>query len=116
MTLTGFTYPLQINADGGISLSSDADYIQQQIRSYVETELGERLGLAEYGLPDYLFQTYQAVGFIARDLETKLPIFIPQASFSCRAEINDSGEASVEIDWTYQDEEQSTLTFKFERG
>jgi phage baseplate assembly protein W len=116
MTLTGFTYPLQINAEGGISLSSDADYIEQQIRSYVETELGERLGLPKYGLPDYLFQTYQAVGFIARDLETKLPTFIPQATLSCRAEINDSGEASVEIDWTYLEEEQSILIFNFERG
>jgi hypothetical protein len=115
--LTGLAYPLAIDpVTKGLAIASDADYIAQQIRSFVETERGERLGLPNYGLPDYLFSAYQAIGFIARDLETKLPQFIPQASFSCTASINDAGEAIVVINWIFQGENQVPLKFTFERG
>ena len=116
MALTGFAYPLVSDGLGGLKVVSDGEYVQGLIRSFVETELGERLGLEEYGVPDYTFKAYHAFGFAAKDIEKKLAQYIPQATFSAVSYINDLGEAEISIYWSFNGTEQDTLTFTLETG
>lgn len=117
MALTGFAYPLSLDGTGGIKTASDGDYVQGLIRSFVETELGERLGLeTTYGTPDYTFKAYRAFGFAGKDLEKRLSQSIPQATFAVTSSINDNGEAEIGIYWSYDGEEQSPITFTLETG
>lgn len=112
--ITGYAYPLELDETGGLKMATGADYIGQQILSYLETERGERLGLQSYGLPDMLFQSSTSPGFIAADLEKQLPQFIPQATFTVQASISDAGELGIQIFWTYQGQEQEPLNILFE--
>lgn len=117
MALTGFAYPLELDEFGQLKTVSDADYVQDLIRSYVETELGERLGLeTTYGIPDYTFRAYQTFGFAGKDIEKKLTNSIPQAEFSVRSIINDIGEAQINIFWSYNGLEQENIIFLLETG
>ena len=111
--ITGIAYPLQLDSSGSLKLASGSDYIGQQILSYLETELGERLGLPNYGLPDFLLKSQTAPGFIAADIEAKLPLFIPQATFQVQANLSDDGELEIQIFWNYQGEEQAPISTTF---
>lgn len=115
--LTGYAYPLTIDPKtNGLALASGAAYIQQQIESYVFTERGERLGLPGYGMKNTLFKSVQDAGFIANDLQRGLSAAIPQSTFTVSGEVNDLGELYISIGWSYQEEEQQTLTYVLTDG
>lgn len=117
MSLTGLAYPLQVDEFGGLKTTSDEEYIAGLIRSFIETELGERIGLEDtYGTPDYLFSSYPSFGFVGKDLEQKLTASIPQAEFAVRSSLNDAGEGVVEIFWSYLGVEQEPQIFILETG
>lgn len=46
---TGFSFPLQINVQGGISLSSDHQNVREAIWIILRTELGERVYRPNFG-------------------------------------------------------------------
>lgn len=55
-SIRGLAYPLQIQ-NGGLQLAEDADIVEQQIISVLETRPFERIMRADYGLPDDVFET-----------------------------------------------------------
>ena len=114
---TGLAYPLSIDPKTkSLAIASDADYIKGLINSFIETERGERLGLPAYGTPDYTFSAFQTFGFAAADLEKKLSLSIPSASFSVVSNLNDAGEAEINVIWSYDDEEQTAIKFTLENS
>lgn len=63
--IRGLTYPLQIS-NGGLSLSTDAQLIEERIISVLETRPFERIMRADYGLPDNVFETLQPAAIDAQ--------------------------------------------------
>jgi hypothetical protein len=63
--IRGLTYPLTVS-NGGLSLSTDADLIEQRIISVLETRPFERVMRADYGLPDNIFETIQPAAIDAQ--------------------------------------------------
>ena len=57
MTLKrGLTYPLEIE-NGGLKISTDLNLIREHILSVIDTRPYERVMRADYGLPDFIFDT-----------------------------------------------------------
>lgn len=114
MELTGYSYPLQIDPiTSSLKLSTGTEYIAEQIRAYIETEITELLAYPEYGLPDYLFTAPVDIGFITKKINTDLPKYIPQGSFSSQGTISEDGLV-IEIFWAYEGEDQEPLKFNIE--
>jgi phage baseplate assembly protein W len=64
-TLQGLTYPLALDGNGSLSLSSGYDRIAQSIREVLETRIGERIGNPYLGINELLFET------ISEDVEAQ---------------------------------------------
>jgi phage baseplate assembly protein W len=56
---TGWTFPIKVNANGGLSYTSGPDKIQQAIWIILSTALGERVMNPTFGawVQDYVFQS-----------------------------------------------------------
>lgn len=63
--IRGLTYPLQIS-NGGLSLSTDEQLVEERIISVLETRPFERIMRADYGLPDSTFETIQPAAIDAK--------------------------------------------------
>lgn len=63
--IRGLTYPLQI-LNGNLSLSTDAQLVEERIVSVLETRPFERIMRADYGLPDETFETLQPAAIDAK--------------------------------------------------
>jgi len=63
--IRGLTYPLQVSG-GGLSLSTDAQLVEERIISVLETRPFERIMRADYGLPDDTFETMQPAAIDAK--------------------------------------------------
>jgi hypothetical protein len=109
--ITGYKFPLEIDSSGNLVLAEDSDYISGLILSYVSVDLGERLGLPNYGLPDYLLRSYQSFGFAGDDLKRRLTADIPQAEFAVNSELDDNGQALITVFWSYNGVNQEPVIF-----
>lgn len=115
--ITGYKCPLEIDpATNSLAIATDAEYIQQQIETYVFTERGERLGLPGYGMENTLFKSVQDAGFIANTLQRGLTKAIPQAVFSVVGTVNDMGELLLTIEWIYSEGEPNSLFYVLTNG
>lgn len=63
--IRGLSYPLQIS-NGRLSLSVDAQLIEERIISVLETRPFERIMRADYGLPDDTFETIRPTAIDAK--------------------------------------------------
>lgn len=63
--IRGLTYPLQVSG-GGLSLSTDAQLVEERIISVLETRPFERIMRADYGLPEDTFETIQPAAIDAK--------------------------------------------------
>lgn len=55
----GITYPLALNGNGNLAISTDYDLVREHIVSVIETRPFERVMRADYGLPDQVFKVIQ---------------------------------------------------------
>ena len=64
-SIRGLSYPLQVK-NGSLQLTVDDSIVEQQIISVLETRPFERVMRADYGLPDYVFETMRPAEINAR--------------------------------------------------
>lgn len=103
---TGISFPLQIK-NGSLAVSSGSELLKGHIKSWLQTELKERVMRPTYGLEDYLFTSIQDIKLIESNIYQGLTKNIPEASFLVNGILNDSGEAVFYVYWTYLNEESS---------
>ncbi|MBW4465034.1 MAG: hypothetical protein KME07_06295 [Pegethrix bostrychoides GSE-TBD4-15B] len=109
MLLNGYAFPMALDENGGRAVASEAEYLEQQIRTFVLTDQDERLGLPAYGMQNSLFTSAKDTSPIVLDLQTSLNSFIPQVSCTVSGSLNDLGELSLSIFWIWNDEEQTPI-------
>lgn len=100
MSITGLAYPLQIDK-GNLKTHTDEDYqlIHDHIKSVIETETGERLGLYDFGIPDLTFTSYPVFEAVGNLFVDKLAQYVPEASFQAKAYLDETGTGTVEVYW-----------------
>lgn len=99
--LSGFTYPLQTDGNGGLSLSTNSDRIEQQIIEILDTRINERVLRVEFGTNDYLFDSLSE-SVIEAQLQRILEQYIRNTELSVKVYINDDGECDVRIAYAYK--------------
>lgn len=99
-TLTGLSYPLQLNGNGGLKLSSNSDRIQEQIIEILDTQINERVLRIEFGTNDYLFDALSE-SVIETQLQRVLSRYIKNTDLKVKASIDDDGVCDLRIYYSY---------------
>jgi hypothetical protein len=114
MPTTGLAYPLQINGSGGLKLSSDSDNCRDHIVSWLETQTGERLGLPDYGTPDFLLNSYQSFSAVAVEINLRLSNAVPEAQIAVSGDIDGNGQGLITVEWIYRGSSQPAITLSMD--
>lgn len=103
MSITGLAYPLQIK-NGSLVVHTDDNYelVNDHIRSVIETEVGERLGLYDFGIPNLTFTSYPVFEVVGNLFIDKLTLYVPECQFQATARLEETGTGTVEILWNFQ--------------
>jgi hypothetical protein len=108
----GIAYPLQI-VKGQLVTSSDAELAYQHIKAVIQTETFERLGLINFGLPDYTFTSYPNFLQVGNDIKERLETNVTECRFNVNSDLDDNGIGVIQIYWTYLAEEQDPIALQF---
>jgi hypothetical protein len=112
MTITGIAYPLQI-INGQLVTATDTELANDHINATIETETLERLGLPNFGLPDYTFNSYPNFLQVGSDVKNRLENWISECSFNVASNLDDTGIGTIEIFWKYKSEQKESITLSF---
>jgi len=107
--LTDLAYPLKI-INGTLQTVSGDDVIRQHIRSWLETELKERVMRLDYGTENFLFETKSDWSIVAIDINRDLTREIPQATFTVSIQTDNLGNLEVTVNWS-TDTQQTPIVF-----
>ena len=94
-SISGLTYPLQLDGNGGLRTSSNYTRLSEQIKEVLETKIGERVYRQFFGLPDLIFETISEdvlASLIKKQLIEALP-FDVELDVSVR--IDEEGTATI---------------------
>lgn len=106
--MRGYQYPLEVDSQtGSLKLVSGSSYIKSQVRSVLDTVLGERMGYRDLGVSLELFRPTLA-SRVAKQIQTSLEKYVPVQA-SVRASLGDSGELAITVAWAWQGEEDFIL-------
>lgn len=110
-SLRGLRYPLQVS-NGGLQLVEDEVLVEQQIISVLETRPFERIMRADYGLPDYVFETVRPTEIDAKIFEAIINQVssIDDLSVVGNWDNGDGGLYTVSINYTVKGAPQPPLT------
>jgi len=107
--ITDLAYPLAI-INGTLQTVSGDEVIRQHIRSFLETELKERVMRLDYGTENFLFETKSDWAIVAMDITRDLTKEIPQADFNVSFEADNLGNLEVTVNWS-TDTQQTPIVF-----
>ena len=107
--ITDLAYPLKI-INGNLQTVSGDEVIHQHIRSWLETELKERVMRLDYGTENFLFETKNDWAIVAMDITRDLIKEIPQADFNVSIEADNLGNLEVTVNWS-TDIQQAPIVF-----
>ena len=100
----GFSYPLKLNKNGGLSISVGNDRIFEQIIEILDTAIGERIYRPSFGCPNIIFQSIQSVDLILIQIEQLLRSSLPSNYVSDIAVFRRNSniiEGVIELEVTY---------------
>jgi hypothetical protein len=110
-TLSGLSYPLKLNGNGGLSLSYGYDRIREQILEILDTRLGERVYRPFFGTPELIFETINE-DVLAQTLKKQIQGAIKfQIDLDVVVKITDLGTASIYV--IYSDEGATPQMVKY---
>ena len=96
-TLRGLSYPLALDGNGGLSISSGYDRIAQAITEVFETRIGERVGSPFFGVSELLFESISEEAeaqSIRRQILTAIP-YLSEERLVVRVSLGEDGTCYV---------------------
>lgn len=111
MTLRGISYPLQLDGNGGLKVSSGGKLIQEQIVSALETRPGERIMIPLYGMKNHIFNSY-GPSVVISDIESQIQLWVPEAknvtiTYDKSNELIELGRLNITVTFTYKNRDIS---------
>jgi phage baseplate assembly protein W len=112
-TLLGLKYPLELDGQGGLKLSSGYDKVGEQILEVLETRLGERVYRPFFGIPEMLFESIDEYA-LALDIQSQLTAFIPiLQDVEVRVSLSEDGSAQLIVFYSVEGSESSMVKYSF---
>lgn len=115
-TLTGLTYPIELNDSGGVKLSSGYDRIGQQIYEILDTRYGERIYRPFLGTPELLFETISE-SLLAQALRSQILSSIPylkEENVRVVVYMKDSGLCETTVFYSTDGAAQGLIRYQFQ--
>lgn len=115
--IRGLTYPLEVNSNGSLKLSTDLDLVRQHILSVLETRPYERVLNSSYGLSDLVFETINPEFInsrIGKAILTQVEE-VEDLEINGNHDGGDEGLYSVTILYSVDGIPQSPINFKLQR-
>lgn len=112
-TLQGLKYPLELDGNGGLKLSSNYDRIGEQILEILQTRIGERVYRPFFGIPDLLFESIDEY-VLAQSLKSQLKSLLPVVqNLEVSVSLREDGSANVIVFYSVEGSEQAMVRYSF---
>ena len=112
-TLQGLKYPLELDGDGGLKLSSNYDRIGEQILELLETRIGERIYRPFLGTPELLFESIDEYA-LAQTLRSQLRAFLPTVTeLDVRVTLREDGNANIVVFYSVEGSEPAMVKYSY---
>lgn len=112
-TLRGLSYPLSLDGNGGLSLSSNMDRVEQQIREVLETRIGERIYRQYFGIPEVIFETIDE-NILSETIKSRILDSIPVAAdINIETYLTEDGTCSVIVQVALESGEKGLVKYAF---
>jgi phage baseplate assembly protein W len=112
-TLQGLKYPLELDGNGGLKLSSGYDRIGEQILEVLETRLGERVYRPFFGIPELLFETIDEYS-LAQSIRSQLIAFLPSVpNIEVKVTLSEDGGAQIVVFYSVEGSESAMVRYSF---
>ena len=112
-TLQGLKYPLELDGDGGLKLSSNYDRIGEQILELLETRIGERIYRPFLGTPELLFESIDEYA-LAQTLRSQLRAFLPTVTeLDVRVTLREDGNANIVVFYSVEGSESAMVKYSY---
>lgn len=114
-TMLGLTYPLELDGNGGLKLSSGYDRIGQQIFEILDTRFGERVYRPFLGTPEILFETVSE-SILQQTIKSQILSAIPylkEENIRVVAYVKDTGLCELTIFYNTEGSRQGLVKYQF---
>jgi phage baseplate assembly protein W len=114
-TMLGLTYPIELDGNGGLKLSSGYDRVGQQIFEVLDTRFGERVYRPFLGTPEILFETVSE-SVLQQTIKSQVLSAIPylkEENVRVVAYIKDSGLCELTIFYSTEGTRQGLVRYQF---
>jgi phage baseplate assembly protein W len=112
-TLQGLKYPLELDGQGGLKLSSGYDRIGEQILEVLETRFGERIYRPFFGTPEVIFESIDEY-VLAQTIRSQLLGFLPAVpNIDVKVALSEDGNAQVIVFYSVEGSENSMVKYSF---
>lgn len=115
-TLLGLSYPLELDGNGSLKLSSGYDRIGQQIFEVLDTRFGERIYRPFFGTPELLFETISE-SLLQENLRSQLLSDIPflePSNVRVQVYMMESGLCEVTVYYSTNGSQTSIVKYQFQ--
>jgi phage baseplate assembly protein W len=109
--IRGISYPLNIT-NGSLQLSYDIETIRDAIFSVLETRPTERVWRADFGTPDFIFESIQNPEIVVSRIKVVLEEQISGVEFEVKGNIQEDGAMQVQIYWQINGTLQTPIDFE----
>lgn len=112
-TLRGLKFPLELDGEGSLKLSSGYDRIGEQILEILETRLGERVYRPFFGIPEVIFESIDEYA-LAQTIRSQLLAFIPAVpDINVRVLLGEDGTARLFVYYSVEGTETALIQYSF---
>jgi len=114
-TLRGLKYPLELDGNGSLVVSSGYDRIAEQIIETLETRFSERVYRPYMGTPELMFETISE-SLLANTLKSQILSSVPLLSsdgLRITIRINENGDCVVIVVYSVEGSEEAMVRYLY---
>lgn len=112
-TLQGLKYPLELDGNGGLKISSNYDRIEEQILEVLQTRIGERVFRPFFGLPELIFETIDE-GILSQSIKSQILASLPiEPELEVIIELSEYGNAVIYVWYSIGGSDRSLVKYSF---
>ncbi|UYE97327.1 virion structural protein [Cyanophage S-TIM54] len=101
-SIQGLSYPLALDGNGGLSVSSNYTRLSEQILEALETRIGERVYRQFFGIPELIFETISE-DLVSKTIKTQLESILPfDIELDVSVKISEEGTSTVFIKYSIE--------------
>jgi phage baseplate assembly protein W len=113
VVLSGLKYPLELDGNGGLKLSSNYDRVGEQIMEVLQTRIGERVYRPFLGIPELLFESIDEYT-LAQTIKAQIGSVVPSGvELEVKVSLSEDGGAQITVFYSVEGSQPSLIKYSF---